>query len=85
MSDFQVEISSIDIIDNRTNHIQVERNPKNRKKTIHVSSDASRSQEKTLWGKPLERYGPSRGDGPSGMDFISQTQSTEFSSQITLD
>lgn len=53
--------------------------------TIHVSFDASWSQQKPFWGEPLERYDASRRDGPSGVDFISQAQSAELSSEITLD
>lgn len=56
-------------------------------RNIHISSDACRSQEKPFWSKPLERDSPdaSRGDGPLGMDFISQAQSAEFNSQVILD
>lgn len=60
---------------------------KKESKNIHISSDACRFQEKTFWSEPLERDGAGarRGNGPLGVDFISQAQMAEFGSQVTLD
>lgn len=77
----------MDIIDERPSHIpgQERKKSKGQEQTVHVSFDASWCQQKPFWGEPLEGYDSSRGNGPSGVDFISQAQSTELSSEISLD